>query len=140
MRQSISVAALLLVVVNSAAAQSPPPPPPYRGAEFFNPVLRSHSVEARCAGSVARAVWEFDGHRSSTIEITFNNQPLHPDDVQLVNGWAAEMQGDFFVWVECGREAAGFKLIQANAAGTSGAKQVRFDLINGRIRFVRRLN
>ena len=123
----------------SAVSQtSVPPPPAYAGMEFVNPIQRQHNVQAQCAGSTVRASWSFDGERAIFTELTFNSAPLLAEDMALVQGWAGEIGGDFFVWIECGWDAASFTMTEAAAAGSASAKRVKFELADGRIRLVRR--
>lgn len=108
--------------------------------EILIPTPRSHKIQARCAGGSAELAWKFDGKAVTFHLFRFNGKVVSSDDLAQINRWSSDISGDVFAWIECDSSAAIVKLIQAQLAGTPRAKQIKFQLVSGRVSFVKKYN
>lgn len=113
---------------SAPTTQIPPPPKTY--PEFFNPTYAAHRIDATCAASKMTLRWNFTAQGLQVTALRFNGVPGSGAELEKINGWLAAFPGDALARVECGNGGAVISFIQANYAGTPGAKQVKFSWVS----------
>ncbi len=110
---------------------APPPPPAF--VEIFNPVERSHRIDARCLGITSAIAWRFDGARASITALRFRNQRASPTQIETINRRLRAFRGDFDVYLECNRDVAAVTIREMAPYGRDPIKAFRFEWSAGRV-------
>lgn len=123
-----------------ASLTSSTPTAPNNGIEIFNPTYRVHKIDAICGGTTAVIEWTYNGDKAILKKFTLSKFKASKSEIESVNNWISDLDGDIFTWIECNNSGAVLYFIQAQFAGTQKAKQIRLNFVDGRFSLIRKYN
>ena len=123
-----------------ATATEPAPPPPVRSIEVFNPTLRTHAVQAQCAGANMSIAWSSDGKGARLSTLDFDRKKASPVAIKQLNEFAATLGSDIFLAVECNNDGAIIRMLDYASAGSGKPKQILLNYVDGNVRLIRKYN
>ncbi|WP_156457838.1 hypothetical protein [Sphingomonas sp. Leaf412] len=99
-----------------------------------------HTLEARCAAHRMTVRWKYDESGLRVTSIRFAGASGARNELIKINSWLTGLPGDALVRVECGFDGAVLAFIDAQSAGSHGAKQVKISWLSNKAALIRRYN
>ncbi len=108
--------------------------------EVFGPTPKTYSVASDCEGRPFALTWSFDGRLTMVGSMKYDGEDVPIQAIDRLTKGFADIRGDTLVRLVCNRDGVELSLIGAQMAGATGARQIRYNVIDGELNEIRRFN
>ena len=116
------------------------PPPPIEEYEFFGPTRRTHSIVLECAMDKIVIGWTYDEGGAKFTKFKLHERAEKKKDLDQLNSWASELDGDLLVIVSCGGFGVNVAMSEVNHIGVRPVREVRTIFDGEKFKLVRKEN